>query len=128
MGLTTYDESFPFLGVNVLNNASGTTPVAVVNAQPQKVRLDKMRATSTCAAPYVLGIFLRTSGVSYRIGGISIPAGAGDGTVPTVDVLAGMLTPIDGLTLSNAWGIYAGVDTTITAPGTITLSTYGGFI
>ena len=128
MGLSQYDESFPFLAVNVLNNASGTTPVSVVNAQPQQLHIDAIRATSTCAAPYVLGVYLRTSGSNYRIGGISIPANAGDGTVATVDVLAGMLAPIAGIALSNTWGIYVGVDTTITAPGTITVSTYGGFI
>jgi hypothetical protein len=129
VGVSVYDETQAYLNAVILNAASGTTPASVwAVATAWRQRLDKILATNQSAVDHVLGVYVHVGATNYRIGAVKLLANAGDGTVPTQDLIASINPLVGGLALTTDKTIYVGCDVTLAGAETITLCAIGGQI
>ena len=88
MGLSQYDEGYPYLTSWTLDESSGTFPQESTSNDVGPSRLDSIYLTSDAAADHDVKVELY-AGSSYPLGVHTIPAGAGmSPTVPVYDLLA----------------------------------------
>jgi hypothetical protein len=128
VGISTFDGQQSIIGSVILAAGSGTTPGYIWNTTYQRARMDHIWITSTATGAHVLGIYYRAGSTNYRIAGINVPAGAGDGTVPSVDVVQGVPQLVDGLQINGSSVVYIGCDVALTGGETITLTGAGSLV
>jgi len=84
-----FDETRPYLVNNTFDHAaSAGIPLALGWNTAGVSRLDAWAISSTDTIDHVIDVGVYTSGIIIQMATITIPAGAGQGTVPVVDVLA----------------------------------------
>lgn len=94
-------------------------------------RVDSIIACSTSIAAQILDVGIafdgQTPGPLFRIGSALIPAGAGDGTVPVVDVLLAVLPPgVVGLVLQAGQFIVSHLQATPGSGELVIVNWFGG--
>jgi hypothetical protein len=97
MATSVYSETRPIVQQRVLAIVSGTDPFSVLDWGSDNARIDVLIASSTEAIDHVLTVLINSS-EGIAVGSVNIPASAGHGAVPAVDVLAGLPFP-----LRNGW-------------------------
>lgn len=106
---------------------SGTNAVQASPAVAVPHRWDIAIAHSTAAADHDLLLDAYVGAVQYKLGTVSIPAGAGLTTVPAVEILSSLLaSPNDGVVLPASAILRATLAVALSAGETITVALVGG--
>jgi hypothetical protein len=127
VSLQQFDERNPVqVGVGIVA-ANTTTDVAIISAAALDTRIDSVLATNTDTIPHVVGLRVGIGGGAYSLGTVSVPAGAGTGGAPTVDVLAsGFPTTQVGFILKNGNTLSGHVEVTMVGGSYVHLVAIGG--
>lgn len=88
MAISQFDERSILSGIATFAPAySPGTPSLVINSARADFRVDVLVLTNNDTASVLATIWLQPAGSSIQIAQINVPAGAGSGTTPPVDVL-----------------------------------------
>src|SRR5260370_22008797 len=103
--------------------AADTTAVKTLY-QPQSAiggRVDSILCTNSDVIDHYVAVYLNTPSATTRIGSVKVPAGAGFGAVPSVDLVSGLpVTNVLGL-LIRATGLVAlSMEVAVTAAFVVT--------
>lgn len=112
-------------------NADGTTPKTLWTPGASGGRLGSISAVSDDTAAREMALYVRLSGVDYRVGTVNVPIGAGNtASVVSVNILVLSACPwldSDGsLKLQTGATIKIGPTVAVTAAKTVTLVGWGG--
>ena len=99
MSTSQYSETRPIVGQLLLTSYQETSPLTILDWGSDNYRIDAMIASSTEAIDHALTVVIHSS-VDIPVGTVNIPAGAGHGAVPAVDVLGGLPS-----ILRNGWAM-----------------------
>lgn len=113
----------------VLFTSADTTVAKVIVAAPsQPWRLIALNITSTDTAAQVIDVFLRVGSTNTLIGSVTVPAGTGVAGVAPVEFFKAIMPDTEqGLDLAGNNGIQAGLEATMTAAKTITVTAVFGY-
>jgi hypothetical protein len=127
-GLAQFNEIAPY-GTNVvLSNASGTSEVTLVSSNVARLRIDAIVCTNTDTVAHVLDIKLQYV-ASHVIGSVTIPAGAGYGAVPSIEVVQALNLPnVPGFILPATCFINVQLEVTLTSGKVVELCAIGGYV
>jgi hypothetical protein len=128
MGITQFDELFPVVKPLSIALADGTTPKVVTTTGAQPLRFDEVWAISQSASDHVVTLWYRASGVNYRFRSVNVPANSGNGTLPSINVMAGVAGDLAGVPFIQAIDLYVSVDVALTGAETITIVALGGLL
>lgn len=129
MGLSQFDETVPRVSQLVLNSGNGTTPATVWDWGTDVARVDAAFVSNNDVIPHVVDLILNNGSVATLLGSASVPAGAGYGGAPAVDVVAAVLvSALNGLPLGIGDFLQVGVEVAITAAFEVHVSMFGGLV
>lgn len=98
MGAQVFNENQPFAAGIQLANANGTTPQAYVSGPSVPLRWDHLLVTNTDTVDHEVQLIMDDFVSDEVICAATVPAGAGSGATPAVDLIAEALpSTIDGL-------------------------------
>ena len=126
MGMSVYDEYLPRVSSVTIQDSDGTTPKVMAIGLAKGTRIDAILVSSTSIAPRVFNLLLGNGG-GPSLTSVSIPAGAGFGATPPVDVLS--LVPgymSGGIILPYGEFLSAGLELALLTGETILVATQGG--
>lgn len=127
MPVQRFSESYPVYANISITNASGVNAVQSSPACAVPHRWDALYAHSTAPIDHDLLLDAYVGSVQYKLGTVSIPAGAGLTTIPAVELLAALIaTPNDGIVLPASAVLRATLAVTLGAGETITVACVGG--
>jgi hypothetical protein len=92
-GLSTFNETHPSNVAQVLDNALGTGTRTWDAPGFADWRVDAVFATNTDSIDHVVDVFYVATGTPVLWFSVNVPAGSGVGSVPPVNLLAGLATP-----------------------------------
>jgi len=126
-GIQAFNEVYPVNVSCFLTNAMGTTPQAFNSAIYTKFRLDAIVASSSDTVDRVLVLELYDGLFYYPLGSVNVPAGAGQGTVPVVDVIAALPTNVQkSVVQADSYFLQARVTVAVTAAKQLNVIGIGG--
>ena len=129
MGLSIFDETYPYNLAAEILPANTTTLVPIIGGQQAAVRIDAILLASNAAAAHVVELLLTGGTVDGLVGSISIPAGSGYAAAPVVDLVPTIVPlSIGGLLLPANYGFGLRLAVTLGAGETITVTVIGGFV
>lgn len=132
MGLQYFDEKTPIVGIQVVASGSGTSEVLVLSSYVLgPCRLDQLWVASGCATDKIMTLVVCgdvSNGGSFKdIASFTVPAGAGDGTVPLFDALtACFVANQGGIAVPPNWGFAVKMPEALTGGDTLTVTALGG--
>lgn len=130
MGNAIYDEKSPITGSVTFILPEGTTMKGVGPANYDPWRVDAIAVSNTDSIDHVLDVGWfdnYTVGALSRLASVVVPAGAGDGTTPPLDVLAALAGPyINGIILAATLGIGFTLAVAMGSGATLTIWVQGG--
>jgi len=129
MGVAIFDERRPFNGYVILTNGSLGSTVDLAFSATERLRVDTIVATNTDTIDHLVQLNLYL-GDQPVVGVATIVAGAGNGTIPTADVLALMGSVfVNGFALNQLERLQITlIGTDVTSPLAVTLVASGGFL
>jgi len=129
MGLQTFDEKTPFLGIARLLDTDGLAAVVLAATPAYPTRVDAILCSNLDTIAHVVVLeFQRISTVVY-VGSFSVPAGTGTGGLPSVDLLHEVLpATVGGLLLTFDITLYARCEVACNAGKGIHFSLLGGTV
>ena len=99
----------------------------VFDPAPYMGRVDAIVATSTDVVDHYLTLSYNNVTATGSLGTVKVPAGAGYGAVPAVDVIAGLPASIQtNLTFGLGSILYGFLDTAVTAAFEVDVTAVGG--
>ena len=129
MGLSQYDEFFPFIASAGFAIGDTTTAKALTAAQDLSVRMDVILVVSTSVAAHVITLYLTKGATTVTIGSYSIPAGSGFNGVAGVDLIAQLIPANMGaIVLSPGYFLQAALTVTLGVGEGITMLGLGGLV
>lgn len=134
LGLQIFDEKRPRnASLTIEDTDSGDWQQLMAPDFGTWVRVDGITITSTDTVARVVSFSLGqpvTGETSWGlIGSVSVPAGAGDGTVPPLDVLPLILPAgLSGIVLDGQYSLSVKMPTAPATGKTLTITLWGGFI
>lgn len=87
MGLSIYDEKLPFTQYAEILPGSGTNFVQCWTTAKGQIRIDALRVWSLSAAAHYVRVALQNASGYMELGDFEVPAGAGHGALPQVDLV-----------------------------------------
>lgn len=130
MGLSVFDESFPTVDQEDINNAWGVAQANVIGGTSHPERLDALIFTSDDTIDHDIQ-FWSTSSLSpvTLLGTVSIPAGSGTTSLlPAIDA-APLLFPTDrGYVMNPTVGLSIGPTVVVTAGKHVYATILGGLV
>jgi hypothetical protein len=129
MGLQSFDERIPVVGVLHILAAGGTAYANVVAQNLGTYRIDDILLSNSDTIAHVVVIAVRSGATDYPLASISVPAGAGSGGVAPVAVAATQL-PIgqSGWLFANTQDLRAKVEVVMTGATFVDVVAYGGLL
>jgi hypothetical protein len=126
MGLQSFDEVTPVFANATWTPGLGTGVNNFTSSQNNVWRIDTFIATSTDTIDHLCQVWLN----SVLIDTINIPAGAGNGTVPPVNMMAKLLTDVglDHIVLPITKTIQVGLTVGLQAGKVIYFFASGGIV
>jgi hypothetical protein len=126
MGLTTFEYVSLYEVDIAWANANSTTKTALAAAQVPTVRIDTFSATSTDTIDHLVEFWY----ANVLIDTINVPAGAGNGTVPPVNLMSKLLADcgLDHITIAPQKTINVKMLVAITAAKNVYFLALGGFL
>jgi hypothetical protein len=129
MGLSQYEETSPLVAGTTIALADGTTPKSCGIPVTAPLRIDEVWVTSQSGTDHVVSLWVRISGNSYRWRAVNVPAGSGNGTLPSINVMAGVSGALAGIPLpATNYNIYVAVDVAMSGSDTLTVVTIAGIL
>jgi len=129
MGLTVYDERIPYASYLQLVPADTTTWKVLHGTLPSSLRADMIKVRSGSATEAIVHLAIYTSGSYAELGSVPIPAVAGHGGDPGVNLLASVLdTPLDGLAVAAGIQLAVSVETTLDTGEFLDFTLVGGLV
>ena len=115
MGLSQFDEQLAIVGVGIINAATGTGRIAAAPFQGRQHRVDAVYCTNTDVIAHNVRLWLNRGGVFGLLGSENVPAGAGTGGSPSIDLIATCLPASQtGLVLDNTCELDVSVEVAVT--------------
>jgi len=107
MGFERFDIKVPLNDTLYISISEGTNSQTITNNPQVPTRIDAMFVTSTAATDHLLEVGVYEGGRTHSFGRVNIPAGAGNGIVPIVEVVAALAPPSLGCFLiTSSWVFY----------------------
>lgn len=127
MANSAVEEYTPIVQVGYLQNSDGINYATIPAGKSNGWRFDVMIASNTDTIDHNLNLRYSSGGNFVYLGTVKVPAGAGQGLVPAVDVigsLAGAL--VGGIVIGGSDGLSMRVEETITSPDRVSVLMWGG--
>lgn len=129
MGVQLFNEAFPVLYGLQLANGDGTTVTLLTQSLLQFQRIDHILASNNDTIPHVLNITAFVNANEQRVASASVPAGAGYGGIPPVDVIAtGAPASLDGIPLAANVHLSAQLEIAMVGGSLMNLLATGGLL
>lgn len=129
MGVSNYDESVPYCWTVRFVNGGATSSTLITAGTQSTARVDDLIAVSTCAADRLLDVQLIKSSIPYSFGKVLVPAGAGNGTVPPVNLMDEIRpTLVGGICPAGADTMAIAIDSAPGAGENVTVVALGGIL
>jgi hypothetical protein len=129
MGVQLFNEQFPVLYGLQLANGDGTAVTLFTASLLQFQRIDHILASNSDAIPHVVNITALVNGNEQRVASASVPAGAGYGGAPPVDLfVAGVPAGFDGIPLASNVHLSAQLEISMTGATLMNLLATGGLL
>lgn len=114
--------------VGYVTAGHGTAQTALMPATTPPNQIDHLLANSSDTVDHICTIWLGNQGVYYPQFSAAVPAGAGNGVVPAVDlILAGLPAGFDTIILPTQWLVAFSIEANVTA-GQFQVTSFGGFV
>jgi hypothetical protein len=127
MSTSQFNETRPIVQQIILDLAIADGAESILDWGSDNFRIDAMVATSTEPIDHVLTVILHSS-VDTPLGSVNVPAGAGHGAVPAVDVLGGLPTVLHGgWPMTQAENVDVALEVTCST-GVVAVTAIGGVI
>lgn len=122
-----FNELIALRQVLNLNNASGTAYVAMQAGTTSGWRWDVLIAGNTDTIAHNINLQYNAGGVLAHLGTVNVPAGAGQGAVAAVDLLAALPLGLrSGIIVQAGDQLAVRVEETIVAPFIVEILAVGG--
>ena len=126
-GVSTFQEAQPIASGTTFAAADTTVAKTVTGSPVGYYRIDQIVVCSNDTVAQVIDIFYRSGSTNYLLGSVSIPAGTGTAGTKGIDALAAVLpTTMTGIVVHSGDQIFAGMEATISAAKTVTVTAFGG--
>lgn len=99
MGFAVYDEHILQQPYSVLANADGTGIKTFYQAPTPGARVDSLWAVSDDTVDHTVNLVVQANGDNIFLPDVLIPAGAGHGAVPAVELITASVSPLMGCIL-----------------------------
>lgn len=132
MPLTVYDEKVPGYYGQTITSSKGTAPwVAYTSFQDSASRIDSLVCTTDKTTDTLIdvgiGFVQDLPGAFYKVATLTIPAGAGNGTVPPYDITAHLPAPYqNGIAMTRGGGFTLRLQVALADGESITFLGMGG--
>jgi hypothetical protein len=126
-GTQSFGEVYPLNAFGTLNDSIGTTPQVVASPAPPSYRMDQFYWSSTDAIDHVVHFGWFDGSTFFEIFNFTLPALAGQGSVPAVDMFA--LAPASlatGFAAASFTALAIQLEVPLTSTTTISYSWFGG--
>lgn len=129
MGLSIFDESLAVFKRAELLPADATDEVTVFESLSAQIRIDALLISSTAIASHDVTLSLSDNYTSYApIATVSVPAGAGSGSIPIVDLVPSLPVPIGAVILPPRTEITLRCAVTLGSGEALTIAVLGGLV
>jgi hypothetical protein len=127
MSTSQFNETRPIVQQVILDVDIAEGEESVLDWGSDNFRIDAMVATSTEPIDHVLTVILHSS-LDTPLGSVNIPAGAGHGAVPAVDVLGGLPSILrNGWAMTPAESVHVALEVTCST-GLVAVTAIGGVV
>jgi hypothetical protein len=127
VGFSIFDERVAIQPAATFESADGVINETIIQGSRNGVRLDSLQATNSDAIDHELGFQLNASGYAVEMGTVNIPAGAGFGGVPPVDIMAAIApTQIGGIIITKDWSFVVENLVAVVFPNKVSVWAFGG--
>lgn len=127
MGLAQFDEKQPNVQACIFLDTDTTSPKTIGGPWIAFARIDAIRITSTSLQDHTLALHMYDLTNDYPIGEVVVPAGAGSGAVPPVDVASPPLVEaLGGIVVSVAMFLRGHLKVALDTGEAITVVAFGG--
>lgn len=127
MGLSIFDENIVLTRNLNCGNAQGTTANTLLAATDGGKRVDGILATSTDVVDHDFQIYVQVAGSNVLLGVFTVPTLAGTSGVPTFDVMAHLVAPLQsGFNLPATGVILMQALVAVTATKLVQFYLFGG--
>jgi hypothetical protein len=128
MGTQVFAEISPALFVSAQVAGHGTSPTTLAPEHTPNYRLDQVLVKNEDTVPLTIQLYFYQAGTYFPIGQAVVAAGAGNGTVAPVDILALILpATFSGLVVPANFGVSWALVANLTA-GPCYVNGYGGYL
>lgn len=127
MGTGEYSETVALTARMFYDENSPTDPLPMIRYVQTPCRVSSILVSSLCAAPITLWFGLESEGESFLFPPVDIPAMAGQGTEPLLDVLPLILpTGMVALTIASGYSLTTRPETLPDSSETFSILATGG--
>lgn len=127
MGLSIFDEQKPANDHWTIDAAYGTATYLSNTDSRGPSRYDQIWVANSDTIPHVVGLSFMQSSVACRLGGVSVPAGAGWGATPAIELLSSILGALNtGIVVSPNELVGVNVDVTMLGASECRFSFFAG--
>ena len=128
MGTQQFNESYPvFAGLSLDSTYVANTQTAIGVQANYPSRWDTLQAANDDTITHTVTVYLFDNPTYFPLGEVDVPAGAGNGTTPTVDLIQPFLpTTMHGFAVPTYYQLAVSVGEAITAGKHIYFSATGG--
>jgi hypothetical protein len=128
LGLSSFDETYPYAGNAHLTSASGTTPATLWSQGSTPSRVDAILVRLVSASDQTVLLTYAFSGVDREVGRWVVPANTGDGTVPIMNLFATLPEGMDGIKVPAGVSLKAGMVAALTGSDSLEVNAFGGVL
>jgi hypothetical protein len=127
MALAQLNESRPLFATRTALPADTTVAQQILAALAADARVDSIICVSTDTVDRVVDLFYHTN-ANFQLSSMTVPAGAGTGIIPSVDLMTNPIFAAQGgLVIRAGDSLQEAVETTITAAKQIGMVVLGGY-
>jgi hypothetical protein len=129
LGKQVFDENYGFNAQAEITSGSGTGTINLIANVPTDVRIEQITATNSDSIDHVLDVLVNIGGSYKQLGSVNVPAAAGYGLTPNVDVLAAILKGNYTSMLLIAYNnMGVASEDVVTSPETMVVTLFGGLV
>lgn len=129
LGIQQFDENSGLIVQYGFTSTDGTTAVQLLENLQVAVRVDQISAINTDAIDHHADVVLIAGGTPFVLGSVTIPAGAGVGGVPNVDLLTPSLhAPQAGIVIPYDMGLSVGMEEAVVFGALVAVTVLGGWL
>lgn len=127
MAVQSFQELYPLTWITPLPDGSATSDIQITPSNVIRGRYDELWLTNPDAIDHHVALGINNGGTTYYCATVTVPAGAGQGSVPAVDYLVEAFG-VGNIGIGWDWGtaLYLNVVEFYSNPVTLTATGIGG--